>query len=79
MKKNQNQVRDLNVLKQSEEIRAKTKDLVTYLRDIREKLLKATENTGPEMKNLSGEDKVAITMLGGQKHNGLAYTGLKRN
>ena len=28
------------------------------------------------MTNLSGEDKVAITMLGGKK-NGLAYTGLK--
>ena len=77
VKKNQNQARDLNVLKQSEEIRTKTKNMVAYLRDIREKLLKATENTGPEMKNLSGEDKVAITMLGGQQHNGIAYTGLK--
>ncbi|MET4073995.1 gliding motility protein GldM [Hymenobacter sp. UYCo722] len=76
VKKNQNQARDLAVLKQSEEIRAKTKDLVTYLRDIRQQLLKATENTGPEMTNLSGEDKVAITMLGGKK-NGIAYTSLK--
>ena len=76
VKKNQNQARDLNVLKQSEEIRTKTKDMIAYLRDVREKLLKATENTGPEMTNLSGEDKVAITMLGG-KRNGLAYTGLK--
>ena len=76
VKKNQNQARDLNVLKQSEEIRAKTKDVVTYLRDIRQKLLKATENTGPEITNLSGEDKVAMTMLGGKK-NGIAYTGLK--
>lgn len=76
VQKNNNQPRDLAVLKQSEEIRAKTKELVAYLRDIRQKLLVATENKGPEMTNLSGEDKVAITMLGG-KRNGLAYTGLK--
>ena len=76
VKKNQNQARDLNVLKQSEEIRTKTKEMVAYLRDVRTKLLKATDNTGVEMTNLSGEDKVAITMLGG-KRNGIAYTGLK--
>ena len=76
VKKNQNQARDLSVLKQSEEIRAKTKDIIGYLRGVRQQLLKATENTGPEMTNLSGEDKVAITMLGG-KQNGIAYTGLK--
>ncbi|WP_046243990.1 type IX secretion system motor protein PorM/GldM [Hymenobacter terrenus] len=74
--KNQNQARDQAVLKQSEEIRQKTKDIVAYLRDVREQLLKATENTGPEIKNMSGEDKVAITMLGG-KRNGIAYTSLK--
>ncbi|WP_310396858.1 gliding motility protein GldM [Hymenobacter sp.] len=74
--KNQNQARDKAVLVQSEEIRAKTKDMITYLRDIRQQLLKATENTGPEIVNMSGEDKVAITMLGGKK-NGVAYTGLK--
>ncbi|MBD2723711.1 type IX secretion system motor protein PorM/GldM [Hymenobacter armeniacus] len=78
VQKNNNQPRDLAVLKQSEEIRAKTKELVSYLRDVRQKLLAATENKeGQEMTNLSGEDKVAITMLGGQKHNGIAYTGLK--
>jgi len=74
--KNQNQARDLAVLKQSEEIRSKTKDVIAYLRDVRQQLLKATENTGPEMTNLSGEDKVAITMLGG-KQNGVAYKTLK--
>ena len=74
--KNQNQARDKAVLQESEEIRSKTKDMTAYLRGLREKLLKATENTGPEMTNLSGEDKVAITMLGG-KNNGLAYTELK--
>ena len=74
--KNQNQARDLAVLKQSEEIRSKTKDVITYLREVRQQLLKATDNTGPEMTNLSGEDKVAITMLGG-KQNGVAYKTLK--
>lgn len=74
--KNQNQARDKTILQESEEIRTKTKELTAYLRGLREKLLKATENTGPEMTNLSGEDKVAITMLGG-KNNGLAYTELK--
>ena len=74
--KSHDQPADVLVLKQSEEIRAKTKTLVAYLREVREKLLKVTENTGPEMTNLSGEDKVAITMLGG-KRNGLAYTELK--
>ena len=74
--KNQNQARDKAVLQESEDIRSKTKEMTAYLRGLREKLLKATENTGPEMTNLSGEDKVAITMLGG-KNNGLAYTELK--
>ena len=41
--KNQNQARDLAVLKESEDIRSKTKDMVAYLRDIRQKLLKVTE------------------------------------
>jgi gliding motility-associated protein GldM len=74
--KNQNTARDKAVLAESEEIRTKTKEMTAYLRGLREKLLKATENTGPEMTNLSGEDKVAMTMLGG-KNNGLAYTELK--
>ena len=74
--KNQNQARDKAVLLESENIRTKTKEMTAYLRGLRQKLLEATENTGPEMTNLSGEDKVAITMLGG-KNNGLAYTELK--
>ena len=74
--KNRNQARDKNVLKRSEEIRQKTKDIVTYLRDIRQQLLKATENTAAEIKNMSGEDKVAMTMLGGKK-DGIAYKTLK--
>jgi gliding motility-associated protein GldM len=74
--KNQNQARDQAVLKQSEEIRQKTKDMIVYLRDVRAKLLKATENTEDALTNMSGEDKVAITMLGGKK-NGEAYTTMK--
>ncbi|WP_303309403.1 gliding motility protein GldM [Hymenobacter sp. BT730] len=71
--KNRNQARDLAILKQSEDVRAKTTDMVSYLRDIREKLLVATENQGKNaFKNMSMEDKVAITMIGGKK-NGLAY------
>ena len=34
--KNRNQAGDVAVLKQSEEIRAKTKEMVAYLRDVRE-------------------------------------------
>ncbi|OGX89054.1 gliding motility protein GldM [Hymenobacter lapidarius] len=74
--KNQNQARDKAVLAQSEEIRQKTKELVSYLRGVREQLLKATDNTATDVKNMSGEDKVAITMLGGKK-NGVAYTTMK--
>jgi gliding motility-associated protein GldM len=76
--KNQNTARDKAVLAQSEEIRQKTKEMVAYLRGVREQLLKATENTPTELKNMSGEDKVAMTMLGG-KNNGIAYTGLSRS
>ena len=74
--KNQNQARDKSVLVQSEEIRSKTKELVSYLRGVREQLLKATGNTATDVNNMSGEDKVAITMLGG-KQNGIAYATLK--
>ncbi|SFQ33246.1 gliding motility protein GldM [Hymenobacter arizonensis] len=74
--KNQNTARDKAVLAQSEEIRQKTKEMIAYLRGIREQLYKATNNTPTEFKNMSGEDKVAITMLGGKK-NGIAYTSLQ--
>ncbi|WP_235917479.1 gliding motility protein GldM [Hymenobacter busanensis] len=73
VEKNRNQAKDLVVLKQSQEIREKTKEMVAYLQDVRDKLLKNTENVkGSEYKNMSAEDKVAETMLGG-KRNGLAY------
>lgn len=72
--KNQNQAGDQAVLKQSEEIRSKTKEVIAYLASVREKLVAATENDKGknEYKNMSAEDKVAITMLGGAR-NGLAY------
>jgi gliding motility-associated protein GldM len=72
--KNRNQAADQAVLKQSEEIRSKTKEVVAYLASVREKLVAATENDKGknEYKNMSAEDKVAITMLGGSR-NGLAY------
>jgi gliding motility-associated protein GldM len=72
--KNRNQAADQAVLKQSEDIRAKTKEMVAYLQDVRTKLQNATENAGSknEYKNMEATDKVAITMLGG-KEDGLAY------
>jgi gliding motility-associated protein GldM len=73
VEKNRNQARDLAVLKQSQEIRDRTKQMVSYLDEVRSKLLTATENKGKnEFKNMSAEDKVAITMLGGTR-NGEAY------
>jgi gliding motility-associated protein GldM len=72
--KNRNQKNDIAVLKASEEIRAKTKETVEYLRDVRDKLVTAAGNTkgSNEYKDVSAEDKVAITMLGASR-NGLAY------
>ena len=72
--KNHNLAPDVAVLKQSEEIRERTKQLIAYLGDVRDKLVTATENTKGknEYKNMSAEDKVAITMLGGKK-DGAAY------
>ncbi|MBC6608611.1 gliding motility protein GldM [Hymenobacter sp. BT188] len=74
VQKNQNQARDLAVLKQSEEVRQQTAKMVAYLRDVRDKLVTSTDNTKGknEYKNMSAEDKVAITMLGGNR-NGAAY------
>ena len=74
--KNRNLPGDVAVLKQSEEIRSKTKEMLAYLSDVRDKLVTATENSkgSNEYKNMSAEDKVAITMIGGgNKQNGLAY------
>ncbi|QNH61964.1 gliding motility protein GldM [Hymenobacter sediminicola] len=74
VEKNRNTAADVAVLKQSEEIRERTKQMIDYLRGVRDKLVTATENTKGknEYKNMSAEDKVAITMLGGKK-DGAAY------
>ena len=71
--KNRNQAADQQVLKQSEEIREKTKEIIAYIDQVRDKLITATENSkAGEFHNMEATDKVAITMLGGAK-NGLAY------
>jgi gliding motility-associated protein GldM len=71
--KNRNQAADQQVLKQSEEIREKTKEMVAYIDQVRDKLIAATENSkAGDFHNMEATDKVAITMLGGAK-NGLAY------
>jgi gliding motility-associated protein GldM len=74
VKKNQSQKQDLAVLEQSKEVRERTKAMVAYLRDVRDKLVAKTENVKGknEYKNMSAEDKVAELMLGGNK-NGIAY------
>ena len=77
--KNHNTATDMAVLKKSEEIRDSTKNVIEFLSNVRAKLLSATENTkgSNDYKNMSAEDKVAITMLGG-KQNGMAYPMQKR-
>lgn len=74
VEKNRNTPKDVAILKQSEEVRTRTKQMIDYLRGVRDKLVTATENTKGknEYKNMSAEDKVAITMLGG-KRDGAAY------
>jgi len=74
VEKNRNAAKDVAILRQSEEVRARTKQTIEYLRGVRDKLVTATENTKgkSEYKNMSAEDKVAITMLGG-KRDGAAY------
>ena len=53
--KNQNQAREKAVLAQREESREKTKTTVAYLRDLRDKLVVASENVkgSGEYKNMS--------------------------
>ncbi|MBX0292717.1 gliding motility protein GldM [Hymenobacter sp. HSC-4F20] len=73
--KNRNQARDLAILKQGETVRERTAKMVAYLRDIRTKLLDATENKNKnEYKNMEASDKVANVMLGGAgSRDGLGY------
>ncbi|MFD2785868.1 type IX secretion system motor protein PorM/GldM [Hymenobacter rubripertinctus] len=71
--KNHNLPKDMAVLKQSEEVRVRTKEMIAYLAGVREQLLTKTENKGKnEFKNMSAEDKVAELMLGASK-NGEGY------
>lgn len=73
VEKNRNQAKDLAVLKQSEEVRQKTQEMIAYLSSVRTKLLEKTENKGKnEFKNMSAEDKVAELMLGASQ-NGEGY------
>ncbi len=73
VEKNRNQAKDLAVLKQSQEVRERTKQTIAYLAGVREQLLTKTENKGKnEFKNMSAEDKVAELMLGANK-DGVGY------
>ena len=73
VEKNRNQPKDLAVLKQSQEVRDRTKQMIAYLAGVREQLLTKTENKGKnEFKNMSAEDKVAELMLGASQ-NGEGY------
>ncbi|MGI4864029.1 MAG: gliding motility protein GldM [Janthinobacterium lividum] len=74
--KNRNQAADKAVLAQSEEIREKTKEVIAYLREVRDKLVVAGGNPkgSTEYKDINAEDVVATTMIGsGDKKNGLGY------
>jgi gliding motility-associated protein GldM len=72
---NKNQARDLAILKQSEEVRTKTKDMIAYLRGVRDKLVVATKNPkgATEYKDINADGEVANTMIGGVAKNGLGY------
>ena len=73
VEKARNQPKDLAVLKQSQEVRERTKETIAYLASVREQLLTKTENKGKnEFKNMSAEDKVAELMLGANK-DGVGY------
>lgn len=74
VEKNRNQAKDLAVLKESEEIRTKTKAMISYLQDVRNKLITGTGNKVGErdFKDPDANNKVMPIMLGGKK-NGLAY------
>lgn len=75
VKDNKSQPRDVAIFKQSEEVRAKTKAMITYLRDVRDKLVVATKNPkgATEYKDINADGEVANTMIGGTNKNGLGY------
>ncbi|GAB3202831.1 hypothetical protein GCM10027293_30210 [Pontibacter aydingkolensis] len=73
-----NRSADARVMKSAEEIRQQTTELVTYIRSLREDLIKTTggvsEDDPNQYANPSGEDKVAMMMIGAaNKRNGEAY------
>ncbi|MEJ8758440.1 gliding motility protein GldM [Pontibacter sp. H259] len=76
--KNGNRPNDAAVLNQAQEIRKRTDEMVKYIRSIREKLIAETGGKNPDdpnqYANPSGEDKVAIMMIGAAaKKDGAAY------
>ena len=72
--KNHNMAHDVTVLKQSADIRTKTKAMIAYLQDVRDKLVAGTGNIkgASDFKDPDANNKVMPIMLGGKK-NGLAY------
>ncbi|NDK56900.1 type IX secretion system motor protein PorM/GldM [Pontibacter fetidus] len=73
-----NRSSDNRVLGNAQEIRKRTDEMVKYIREIREKLIAETGGKNPDdpnqYANPSGEDKVAMTMIGAAaKKNGAAY------
>ncbi|MGI4870757.1 MAG: gliding motility protein GldM [Janthinobacterium lividum] len=74
VEKNHNAASDMAVLKQSEEIQAKTQAMVASLHSVREKLITGTGNEAGsnDYKDPDANNKVMPIMIGGKK-NGLAY------
>jgi gliding motility-associated protein GldM len=75
VKDNKSTTRDVAIFKQSEDVRAKTKAMIAYLRDVRDKLVVATKNPkgATEYKDINADGEVANTMIGGTRKNGLGY------
>ncbi|MEJ8803731.1 type IX secretion system motor protein PorM/GldM [Pontibacter sp. H249] len=73
-----NRPNDARVLQDAQEIRKQTSEMVSYIREIRKDLIATTggknEDDPNQYANPSGEDKVAIMMIGAaNKNNGKAY------
>ncbi len=77
VEKNRNAARDKAILAESQQIRQKTSEIVTYLRDVRDKLVVAGGNPkgSTEYKDINADNIVATTMIGtgDRKKNGLGY------
>ncbi|WP_299817825.1 gliding motility protein GldM [uncultured Pontibacter sp.] len=73
-----NRANDARVLKNAQEIRQQTSEMVEYIRGLRKELVDKTggrsEDDPNQYANPSGEDKVAIMMIGAaNKNSGKAY------